>query len=124
MDRLGDDLEFRSVYASIPKQIGSCSLSREEYDFATWTLCPDENRCFDTGHAGHDYIADEGVRLEGAERGKDFLPAVDRTSFKTRVVEDRSQSIRNDAFVVSYEYSPRPPVGLCSHLHAVDPWSV
>jgi len=87
------------------EQIRGCRLTGEEKDLALWQFAAGDDCRFDTGHTGHDDVADEHIGLKALERFDGFFSAEHSARFETCLVEDDGQCVSNDLLVVSDEYS-------------------
>src|ERR1700733_1096802 len=87
------------------EQIRGCCLAGEEKDLALWQFAAGDDCRFDTGHAGHDDVADKHIGLKTLKRLDGFFSAEDSARLETCLVEDDSQCVGNDLLVVGNEYS-------------------
>ena len=105
MDRFGEDLEFMALSTGFFEQIRGCRLTGEEKDLALWQFAAGDDCRFDTGHAGHDDVADEHVGLKALNRLDGFLSAEDGARLKACLIQDDREGVRNYLFVIGNEYS-------------------
>ena len=105
MDGLGKDFEFVAFCAGLLQKVGRGSLTGEEQDFALRQSTACDDRGFDTGHAGHDDVADEHVGLEGLDRLDGLLSTKDCTRLKACLIQDNCERVGNYLFVIGDEYS-------------------
>ncbi len=96
----------------VAQQIGGGSLAGEQQDAAAWDHGANLNRGFDAAHAGHDDVAQEDVGMEVARGFDGFLPAVNSRGLEAILVEDQSEGVGDDAFVIGDKHpEPDPVVG-------------
>lgn len=105
MDGLGKDLKLVTLRAGFLKKVGRRSLTGEEQDFALGEALPGDDGGLYAGHAGHNDVADEHVRLKAVERLDSLLATEHCTGFKSCLIQDDRESVGNHLFVVRYEYS-------------------
>ena len=105
MDGLGQDFELVALCACFLQEVGGSCLSGEEEDFAFGQLGAGEDSCLDTGHAGHDDVADEHVGLEGVESFDGLFSAEYGARFKASLIEDDREGVCDDLFIVCDEDS-------------------
>jgi hypothetical protein len=112
MDGLEEDFEVMAADAGVAHEVGSGGLAGEQQDAARGDHGADLNGGLDAAHAGHDDIGEEDFGDKMARGLDGFLAAVDGGGFEAILVENQSQSIGDDAFIVGDEDSgPDSAVG-------------
>src|SRR6202789_3845493 len=103
--RLGEDLEFVPLHAGLFEKIRGGCLAGEQKDLAIWQSAAGDDCRFDTGHAGHDDVADEHVGLKALNRLDGFLSAEDGARLKACLIQDDREGVRNYLVVICNDYS-------------------
>ena len=111
MDWFGEDFELVTLAAGLFQQICGRGLARKKEDFALWKFAASDDCSFDTGHAGHDDVADEHIGLETLERLDGLFSAKHGARLEARLVQDDCESVGNYLLVISNEYSGFGGVG-------------
>ena len=113
MNWLGKNLELVALRPSFFQQISCGSLTRKQQNFAAWALGPSRDGGFNARHSSHNDVRDEHIWRERIQRLDGLFAAVDRSSFKTGLVQDDGESVRNDLFVVGDENARLGRCGRC-----------
>jgi hypothetical protein len=91
MDRFGQNFELVSLRACLFKQVCSRGLTRKEKDLALWKLAASDDCRFNSGHTGHNDVADEHVGLKGFERLDCLFSAEDGACLKASLIQNNRE---------------------------------
>jgi len=101
VDWFGEDLELMALRTGLFEQIGGSGLPREEKDLALWQFAAGDDCSFNTGHAGHNDVADKHVGLEALERLDGFFSAKHCARLKARLIQDYCECVGNYLLIIS-----------------------
>jgi len=104
MDRFSKDFELVTLRAGLFQQIRGSGLAGKEKDLALWKFAASDDCCFNTGHAGHDDVADEHIGLEALERLDGLFSAEHGACLKARLIQDNRQGVGDYLLVIGDEY--------------------
>jgi hypothetical protein len=117
VNRLKKDFELVTADPGIAQQVGGGGLAGKQQDAAPWVHRVNLNGRLDTAHARHDHVAQKDVGTEVARSFDGFLPAIDGSGLEAILVEDQSEGVGDDAFIVGNQHPGFDPVVRETRIH-------
>ena len=112
MDGLKDDFEVVAANPCVAHQIRSRGLAGKQEHTASGDHRANLNRGLDAAHSRHDNVGKKNIGAEMARGLHRFLAAINRCGFKAILIENHSQGVGDEAFIVGDEHSgPDSAVG-------------
>jgi hypothetical protein len=100
VDGLEEDFEVVAADTGIAHEVGGGGLAGEEQDAAAGDHGADLNGGFDAAHTGHDDVGEEDLGVKVTRGFDGSLAAVDSGGFEAILVQNQSESVGDDTFVV------------------------
>lgn len=121
MNGFEENFKLVAADAGIAQQVGGRGLAGEQQNPAVRNHCANLNGSFDAGHAGHDDIAEEDIRVEEPSGFDGRLATIDSAGFKSTLIQDDAQSVGDDLLVIGDEHSGPAPI-VATIVHG-GPWN-